>query len=379
MTEPIIFPDPISSLAEITGATFLYFDRPLLMGVPAGVITSVAEQSFGLMELLKDRDPPWAATLYFVLEQARQQSIGVGSVLDRLATVRDATLRTIYFAYPAGEIPFSAASEAATELARRLPGAAACITHATAASDLRRHILLEAFLEKGNDTSMLYEYCEQLFTKNDLDHLLLSAYLLRVTALEQVTTELGVLLTNPRVVELLAAAVPAAPEVDPIDIVDAVAWEIFRQIISPRLDPMTDDRIALIGEIRTMRSAERIALVDRCRDTASKLVEQRGAMKPNELRQYVETHVEPEIAALLKLKTKEVRAVIDELFSDKITWGALAGLITGLAGSSPLLSATGAVAALSALGAAAYKARVKTRSTIEGSDLRLLYFIERRA
>ena len=57
---------------------------------------------------------------------------------------------------------------------------------------------------------------------------------------------------------------------------------------------------------------------------------------------------------------------------------ALAGLIAGLASGTPLLSATGAVAALSSLGAAAYKARVNTQSAIEASDLRLLYFIDRK-
>jgi hypothetical protein len=255
---------------------------------------------------------------------------------------------------------------------------AAHITHGTAASDLRRHIFLEAFLEQGSDINALYEYCEQLFTNNDLKHLLLSAYLLRVTALKLITPGLGVLLTNPRVAELLVAAVPESSEIAPTDVIDVVAWEIFRQIISPRIDPLTDDRIALIGEIRTTRAAERTALVDRCRDTASKLVEQHYEMRPDELRQYVQTRVDPEIAALLKLDTKAVRAVIDELFSDKATWAALAGLIAGLASGSTILSATGAIAALSAVGAAAYKTSVKTRSTIEGSDLRLLYFIEQR-
>ena len=72
------------------------------------------------------------------------------------------------------------------------------------------------------------------------------------------------------------------------------------------------------------------------------------------------------------------RGVIDEFLSDKATWVALAGLVAGLVSGTPLLSATGAVAALSSIGAAAYKARVKTQSSIEASDLRLLYFIHRR-
>ena len=379
MMELIIFPDPVSSLTQITGAILLYFDRRLLMGLPASVVPNVGEQSFRMMQLLKDRDPPWAAALYSLFGLARQQSIGVGSVLDRLASVRDATLTSVYLSYAAGDEPFSAASEAATELARRLDGASAHITHATAASDLIRHIFLEAFLEKSSDTSALYEYCEQLFTNNSLEHLLLSAYLLRVTALKLVTTTSGVLLINPRVTEFLAAAVPVVPEIAPSDVIDVVAWEIFRRIISPRLDPLTDDRIALIGEIRNTRSAERTALVDRCRDTASRLVEQRGMMKPDELCRYVETRVEPEIAALLELDRKAVRFVIDELFSDKALWVALANLIAGLASGTPLMSATGAVTALAVVGADVYKAGVKIRSTIEESDLRLLYFIERRA
>lgn len=378
MTQPIIFPDPISSLTQISGAILLYFDEPLIMGVPAAVIPTVGEQSFKVLELVHRRNPPWAAALYFVLEQAREQALGTISVLDRLAKVRGAALKTVYFSYPAGDKPFSAAREAATQLDGRLASASSYITPATAASDLERHIFLEAFLENGSDTGALYEYCERLFTSNGLEHLLLSAYLLRATALNGVTTALGVLLTNPRVAELLAAAVPERPDAAPTQVTDVIAWEIFRQVISRRLDPLTDDRIELIGEIRNARDPERTAFVDRCRDIASTLVEQRSAMGADELRRYVESRVEPQIAALLKLEKKAVRAVIDELFSDKLTWGALSGLISGLAAGSAILSATGAVAALSSIGAAAYKARVKTQSTIKESDLRLLYFIDRR-
>ena len=301
MTQPIIFPDPVSSLTQISGATLLYFDDPLVVGAPAGVIPAVAEQSFRLMQLITHRNPPWAPALYFVLGLAREQSIGVLSVLDRLAPVRAAALSIVYLSYPAGDGPFSAAREAAAEVAGRLPSAPAYITHATAANDLQRHIFLEMFLERGSDTSGLYEYCEKLFANNPMEHLLLAAYLLRVAALRHVTDASGFLLTNPRVAELLAAAVPTGPEATPAQVTDVIAWEIFRQIVSPRLDPLTDDRIALIGEVRSARDTERTALVDRCRDIASHLVNQRGTMDADELRRYVETRVQPEIAALLRL------------------------------------------------------------------------------
>ena len=73
----------------------------------------------------------------------------------------------------------------------------------------------EAFLELGSDISALYEYCEKLFMNSLLEQLLLSAYLLRMTALKQLTTASGVLLTHPRTAELLAAAVPEGPEATP--------------------------------------------------------------------------------------------------------------------------------------------------------------------
>ncbi len=349
------------------------------MGVPASVIPTVGKQSFKLLELIQSRNPPWAATLYFVLKQAREQALGTMSVLDRLASVRGAALKTVYFSYPAGDKPFLTACDAATALEGRLADASSCITPATAASDLERHIFLEAFLENGSDTGALYEYCERLFTRNGLEHLLLSAYLLRATAFNAATTASGVLLTNPRVAEVLAAAVPERPDAAPTQVTDVIAWEIFRQVISRRVDPLTDDRIELIEEIRNARDTERTAFVDRCRDIASTLVEQRTAMGAEELSRYVESRVEPQIAALLRLEKKALRAVIDELISDKLTWGALSGLIGGLATGSAILSATGAVAALSSIGAAAYKARGKTHSTIRESDLRLLYFIDRRA
>lgn len=378
MTQPIIFPDPISSVGEISGATLLYFDHPLVMGSPATVIPPVREQSFRLMDLIESRHPPWGPALYLVLEQSHRQSLGAHEALDRLASVRGAALRSVYFSYPAGAEPFSAAREAATELAGRLASASRHITPGTAANDLRRHIFLEAFLECGSDTSALYEYCANLFANHTLEHLLLAAYLLRIAALPYLTTGSGVLLTNPQVAELLAAAVPGAPEVSPAQVTDVVSWEIFRQIISPRLDPLTADGIGLVEEIRESRDAERAALVDRCRDTATQIVGQRGTMSSAELRRYVETRVEPEIAALLRLDKKALRRVIDELLSNSATWVALTGFVAGLASGNPVLSATGAVATLSTVGAAAYKTRVETKSAIQESDLRLLYFIDRR-
>ena len=129
-----------------------------------------------MMDLIKERNPPWAAALYDVLTRANELTAGTLSVLDRLKVVRKAALRTVIFSYPAGDEPFSAACEAAEKVSRSLACAPACINTGTAASDLRRHIFLEAFLEKGSDTSALYEYCHELFTNNALEHLLLSSY-----------------------------------------------------------------------------------------------------------------------------------------------------------------------------------------------------------
>ena len=378
MAQPIVFPDPISNLTEISGAMLLYFDGPILAGLPASVVPAVAEQSLRTLKLVQERNPIWAADLYFVLELAVQQAIGVKSVFDRMESIRDTTLVSVYFSYPATEEMFSASCEVATEISGRLPQAEKYVTRATAASELRRHIFLEAYLAKDGDIVELYEYCSRLFGTYSLDHLLLSAYMLRAAAFQQVASDSGVLLTNPRVAKLLAAAVPETTEAVAPQVADVVAWEIFRQIISPRLDPLTDDRISVVGEIRKQREGERVALVERCRDIASKLIERSGELEPDEICRFVATRVEPEIAALLELDRNALRGVIDDLFSDKATWMGIAGFISGLTRGSALLTTTSAIATLSALGAAAYKQDVRKRSTLAGSDLRLVYYIDRR-
>jgi hypothetical protein len=377
--QPIVFPDPISSIMEITGATLLYFDHPLVIALPATVLPQVAEKSLKLFEIVARRQPEWGTQLLFALQAGQQQARGAASVLNRLKPLQEAAFISIYFSYNADRKAFSRASAAATSIAARLPEPIKYVTIPTASNDLCRHIFLQSFLDAKGDLDELYEHCNELFSANSFEHLLLSAYLLRLAAVKPGVASTGMLLINPAVTTLLAEAMPDTTPVKRHKAVDVIAWEIFRCIVSPRLDPITDRRIMLIGEIRSQRATERVALADRCRSVAVEVLEQRGNLAPPEIAKFVTSRIEPEIKALFNLDGSTFRVFVDELLTDKGTWVSMAGTLAGVAAGTSLLTAAAAVTGLASIGSAAYKSKQSREAAVRSNDYRLLYFINQRA
>jgi len=241
--------------------------------------------------------------------------------------------------------------------------------------EIFRHIMLEVFHEKHGDISELYRYCEALFERETRRQLLVKGYFLRVFQLSQLRKESSLLLTNEALIPFLSA-LPVETDVQAQEPItdDVIAWEFFRRIVSPRIDPLDGDKIVFVADILESRPEEIERLKTKCLALSEKC---RGIVTLETLVERVEklirTDVGKEIADLLNLDRKAVDDLIVSLFSDKNTWLGIAGLIGGLVAGQPLLSAGGAITALSAFGAASFKQAAERRQKLRTSDFSLIY------
>jgi hypothetical protein len=110
------------------------------------------------------------------------------------------------------------------------------------------------------DAAPLYEYCDEIFSKQSLTKLLCKAFMLRLVALRNMKAD-TIFVSNTEIIPLLTSM--------PIETGDAVnqnqtseacedviALEIFRQILSPAIDPLNEKCVEIIAEYRNGRKDE---------------------------------------------------------------------------------------------------------------------------
>ena len=250
----------------------------------------------------------------------------------------------------------------------------------TASGELIRHIMLEAFLELNGDVEALFKYCGELFIREPLPHLLVKGYFLRMPMLTQ-NPGMPVLLTNENLTEFLStlpieAVVETAEEIDN----DVIAWELFRQILSPHLDPLNAKRAELIAELLESRTEEIERLRLKCLALADE-VKQPGMLEklPSQIEKFIKTRLEREIAELLQIDQRALEKFFNALFADEKTWLAILTFITGITANQIHLTTGAAIATLSSIGAKAFKTAADRRQKLKQSDYTLVYTIRRKA
>jgi hypothetical protein len=291
-----------------------------------------------------------------------------------LAPLREEGFVTVMTIYPTDVAALDRVDDllAATGMTAR--DAVAIISPEEAAADLVRHILLESWLEVGEDVEALYGYCEQFF-RGDLAEVMARAYLMRLLPASAVTEAFApILLNNPRVAYLFdrLSVEHDEPSVAAED--DAVAWEFFRQILRPYLDPIDSERVERILELRASRAEE----VRRLRLKCEWLVDEiRDAPALEELPQtvdrFIRLHVADEIAALMQLDRRARETFLNELLLDEKVWGSSLTAISAWATGHMAVSVGAAITALSMAGPKALRTARERRETLKASDYALVY------
>jgi hypothetical protein len=224
------------------------------------------------------------------------------------------------------------------------------------------------------DWTRLFDYCAALFSE-ELDTVLTTAYMLRVPLLQR---SAEVLLSNGRLIPFLAS-LPVVPDLGDKDgdhgkRLDVVAWEFFRQLVSPVVDPLNEARVKKVGEIIARDRGEIERLRKRCLALALELGEESDlTVLQSRIRNHIRAHVEEEIQAILEIDRQATRQLLDSVFSDEKTWAGIALLLCSLLSGGQILTAGSAIYALSSLGAKAFQVARKRRETLKASGYTLLY------
>ena len=91
-----VYPDPVTTLDTVSGATFLYFEEPILLTLPPQVITT---EAFDVLRLVDERQPPWKQTLHGLLARWVSQKRGNYESLEMLAPLKDKCFKVIWLVY----------------------------------------------------------------------------------------------------------------------------------------------------------------------------------------------------------------------------------------------------------------------------------------
>ncbi|MBM3861570.1 MAG: hypothetical protein FJ395_18245 [Verrucomicrobia bacterium] len=376
-----LFPDPLTHINQLSGACFLYFERPVCITPPPAVVT---QEAFQLPELVEARRPEWGGTYFNILNQWMEQQRQFKLAIDLLTPLKEkGYCASVYLAYPANNSAIERVDDMLAAAGLSIQDAARFARLPEACSELVRHIHLECFLEANKDIEQLYQHCGNILKLGSIEDLLLKCYLLRPSSCDHFRSSgaFSLLLTNHSLLELFGRMPVEQPKAENLtkDLVDIAGWEIFWRLISPHLDPMTPDDVASIIEIREKKADESKKLRSRCGTLAEQLdltADHKSIVA--QIDRLVRADLSPQIATLLELDQKALRDFLVEVFGDEVTWLACAGAVGGLLSGTLPLTAGAAVAAMSNLGAKAFKVAADRRQKLKESDYTLIYSLSNR-
>ncbi|MBM3254019.1 MAG: hypothetical protein FJZ16_07195 [Candidatus Omnitrophica bacterium] len=369
----IVLPDPLTSPEMLSGALFLYFDAPIWVTMPPTIVTP---DSWKLLDLIKRREPGWGEIFWGIFGAWRMQMDGFRSSIEVFTPLKEKSLKTMYMSYSAGTKALEESGNLITATGFTIKDLSELINPFTASGEIIRHIMLEQFLELKEDVEELYKYCGELLKEEAIPSLLTRGYLLRLKILSD-AKNCPILLSNERLIKFLEK-LPIDTEVVPdrnIDF-DVIAWEFFRQLVSPRLDPLNAERADYIQKLIESRKNEIARLKSKCYKLAEKIegvksIEQLVA----KVERLIKSEVEDEIAELFELDKGKVKEYFTKLFADKTIWIGTATTILGIVSGQPHVTVGGAICALSTMGAKAVSEAASRKAKIKQSDYAIVYRI----
>lgn len=399
----LLFPDACWTPRMVSGALFLYFhDDSVGFTTHPSVSTFMTGVSpFGFMQLVEERKPAWLPQFSAFIDAWKIYRSSYHETSKLLEPLHGAGFTGVWLVYDRGSVAWESAKDLLSSVQLEGPEITKVVDPMSASDELFAHIFLEKYLELYKDGMppdqvvqlvsqtaradsvelrtdvdwrALYEYCDELFGSTDLKTLLNTAYMFRLPALGDTHS---VLLSNPRLVDFLAS-LPVEREPQSEDHADQeydiVAWEFFRQIVSPHIDPLNEASVGRIMELRAQRVDEIEALKRRCLSLALDL---RQVDNLDLLQRKVSLHVrgkvESDVQALLSLDKAASNEFLGRVFSDEKTWMAIAALLYSLAHAGPIITAGAAIVTLSSIGSKAVGAAAHRRETLRASDYALLY------
>jgi hypothetical protein len=161
---------------------------------------------------------------------------------------------------------------------------------------------------------------------------------------------------------------------------DVIAWEFFRQLLSPYLDPLNDSRVRTIRRMVQKRKDEIDRLKNKCYALANDVSSETNIDRlVRTVSDQIKGKVLNELHDLLQIKKESFNAFVTDLFSDQKTWAAVGAFLFSLIHGGEILTASSAIAALSAFGAKAFKHAAATKNKLRSTEYLLIYRMSRRS
>jgi hypothetical protein len=155
---------------------------------------------------------------------------------------------------------------------------------------------------------------------------------------------------------------------------DVISWEFFRQLLSPKVDPLDNGSVAFLRKLIESHPAEIDALSRKCLSLAQDLSGETNLEHlQKRIGQHIRASVEGEIESLLFANKAAVNEFLDSVFADYKAWVGIGAFLYSLTQGGELLTAGGAIATLASVGSKAMKAVAERRKKLETSDYTLLY------
>ncbi len=347
----LFLPDACWQKDLISGAVFLYFHRDgigfTLHPSVSAFVTGI--DPFEFFRIVDERKPSWAPKFFQFVEYWRVYRESLHDTRKLLEPLRGTIWKSILLSYPRG----ADAWEAATELllSSTLPKLenVQSVDPFSASDELFAHIFFEKYLELYYpnhspqelvalgmelsaaphdrspvviDWGKLYEYCDQLFGGTDL----------------------------------------------------VAAWSFFRQLVSPIVDPLDENRLQKLSQLIHNRADEIERLRTRCLRLAQELGKESDLpLLQSKISNHIRLNVQKEVQAVLGLDRRAVRDLLTTVFSDEKTWVSIATFLYSLVNGGEVLSAGSAIYAFASIGSKAFKTAADRKEKLRANDYTLLY------
>lgn len=408
----LILPDAVWDPGQVSGATFLYFhDQKVVLTLQPSVssfLTGV--DHFTFLPYLESRSPKWKDDFQKFHNLWYAHELRMRDTDRLLLPLKELCFRTILLSYDRGKNAWDASGDILESSSLAMDEISQMIDPMHAADELFAHIFFEKVLEvqhpnagvepliqagmqaaRGQkaelrqrldfDWAAVYAYCDELFGKYSLSDLLTRAYMFRVPILQQLDE---FMLSNERLINFLAS-LPVSHDSSGShpraqNTMDVIAWEFFRQLLSPYLDPLNDSRVHTTRRMVQERKDEIDRLKNKCYALANDVSSETNMDRlVRTVSDQIKGRVLNELHDLLQIKKESFNAFVTDLFSDQKTWAALGAFLFSLIHGGEILTAGSAIAALSAFGAKAFKHAAAMKSKLRSSEYLLIYRMSRRS
>jgi hypothetical protein len=367
----LMLPDPLYRGDQLGAAAVLWFNE-LTVSLPPQVVT---RDSFAVLGRLESEEVPWQENLKVILGGWASLNKQSASTLEALADIRD-RIKVVWFVYN-GDL--DAMTRAGT-LIRKCG-----LTHRellntidlwVASAELTRHLFLERWLEVGRDPDAFWTICGDTLNPSSFDDRLVEAYLLRLAAFKDDLP--ACVLSNPRLLDFIwrcweiSGAPDGSPDQRTTDI-DVVGYEVFRHLVSPRLDPMDSAQAVLETSILMATKPDEIAALRRqCLRLAEKVADVPLPRLESEVATFIELHVQDELAALLNMNERSLQDYLEGVMSDRGAWIFLLSSIAGAASGSSGFTIAGGIGVVATLLSKGVATKFQARKDLRDNPYRFI-------